>query len=141
MDQREPNTKEVLGKALVCCTAVFSVVTRRSCPIDSGEERCKTTPKTAVYQTRKALEKPQSHPYVIPVCLDNNALSWFTNYLQEGQQCCIIDGISSKNLPVTPGVPQGSILASFFFFWSLSIFPVLLATLLQPLQTTQSTVM
>ena len=42
------NTKEVLWKALVCYTAVFSVVTQRSCPIDSGEERCKTTPKAAV---------------------------------------------------------------------------------------------
>ena len=42
-------------------------------------------------------------------------MSWFTNYLQEGQKCCIIDGISSKNLAVTPCVPEGSFLASFFF--------------------------
>ena len=63
----------------------------------------------------KAFEKRQSHPQVIPVCLGNNPLWWFTNYLQERQQCCIIDGISSKNLPVAIGVPQGSILASFLF--------------------------
>ena len=40
------------GKALVCYTAVFSVVTQRS---SSGEERCVTTLKTAVQQTSKAL--------------------------------------------------------------------------------------
>ena len=32
-------------------TAVFSVVTQRSSPLTSGEERCVTTLKTAVWQT------------------------------------------------------------------------------------------
>ena len=33
---------------VVCYTAVFSVVTQRSSPLTSGEERCVTTLKTAV---------------------------------------------------------------------------------------------
>ena len=33
---------------LVCYTAVFSVVTQRSSPLTSGEERCVTTLTTAV---------------------------------------------------------------------------------------------
>ena len=35
-------------RGLVCYTAVFSVVTQRSFPLTSGEERCVTTLKTAV---------------------------------------------------------------------------------------------
>ena len=38
------------GPGLVCYTAVFRVVTKRSSP-QSGEERCVTTLKTAVWQT------------------------------------------------------------------------------------------
>ena len=48
MDQHERNTKEALGKALVCYIAVFSVVTQRSSSLVRGEERCVTTPKTVV---------------------------------------------------------------------------------------------
>ena len=40
-------------KNVVCYTAVVSVVTQRSSPLVSGEERCVTTLKTAVQQTNK----------------------------------------------------------------------------------------
>ena len=140
IDQHEPNTKEVLGKALVCYTAVFSVVTQRFSPIVSGEKRCKTTPKRLCSRLGKPLK---SLKVILTLSQFVLAIMPCRGSPITSRKANNADGISSKNLPVTPGVPQGSTLASFFFFfWSLSmIFPVLLATLLQSLQTTQSTVM
>ena len=48
MDQHEPNAKEVLGKALVCYLAVFSVDTQRSSSLVCGVVRCVPTPKMAL---------------------------------------------------------------------------------------------
>ena len=46
---------------LVCYAAVFSVITQRSCP--GGEERCVTTPKTAVKQT---MQDPNTLTIYVP---------------------------------------------------------------------------
>ena len=44
-----------------------------------------------------------------------DAISWVGSYLSDRKQCVCIDGCLSKMLPVSTGVPQGSILGPIFF--------------------------
>ena len=46
---------------------------------------------------------------------DNKSLNWIKSYLSDRKQCVSIDGIMSKFLEVTIGVPQGSILGPIFY--------------------------
>ena len=45
----------------------------------------------------------------------NLALKWCTNYLSNRSQCTFINGKTSALLPITRGVPQGSVLGPLFF--------------------------
>ena len=47
--------------------------------------------------------------------LDKNSIDWITSYLTNRKQCVSIDGVFSRFLDVTIGVPQGSILGPIFY--------------------------
>ena len=47
--------------------------------------------------------------------LDETTLQWFNSYLRKRSQCVTLNGITSDVLPLTYGVPQGSILGPILF--------------------------
>ncbi|CAB3982691.1 Hypothetical predicted protein [Paramuricea clavata] len=56
-----------------------------------------------------------------------NLLKWFRSYLSERRQRVTVMGATSDELPVTSGVPQGSILGPVFFLLYVSDLPKLIS--------------
>ena len=53
--------------------------------------------------------------------LKDNAIKWFKNYLHGRTQCTVANDITSDPLPITCGVPQGSILGPLLFLCYITI--------------------
>ena len=47
--------------------------------------------------------------------LDDMTVHWFRSYLENRKQCVILNNLTSNTLPITYGVPQGSILGPVLF--------------------------
>ena len=55
--------------------------------------------------------------------LDNISVQWFRSYLENRKQCVIMNNMTSNTLPITYGVPQGSILGPVLFSMYINEIP------------------